>query len=135
MTKSALSGQVEILTETIEAEFGRLEGQIEAANARLNSICSDAEYESLRVAAIAKKVAVLEKHTGLTPKHARDAESDTESKPVAAVERGTAAAAGLIEVEVGQRFLTPDGGVYQVCRRTDDGKFDFAFTGLLRGKD
>ena len=41
---------------------------------------------------------------------------------------------GLITVEEGQRFLTRDGGIYQVCQRADNGKMDFAFCGLLKNK-
>jgi len=133
MAKSALSGQVEILTDTIESEFGRLEGQIEAANARLNSICSDAEYESHRVAAIAKKVAALEKHTGFTPKHARDAECEPEVKQEDTPPADTPPT-GLIKVKEGQRFVTEDGGIYMVCKRADNDKLDFAFCGLLGSK-
>ena len=154
MSKSALSGQVEILTETIEAEFKRLEKMLleekQRVNARLNSICGEADYNSDRVTAIAKKVTALERHTGFTPKHARDAECEPEvtevktwngtfhhvkakdSKPAA--DTPSADSNGLIAVKEGQRFLTDDGQIYQLCPRADNGKLDFAFTGLLRDK-
>ena len=41
---------------------------------------------------------------------------------------------GLIKVKEGQRFVTDDGQIYQLCPRADNGKLDFAFCGLLKKK-
>jgi len=127
MSKSALSGQVERLTETFEAEFGRLEGQIEAAVVRID--------------ALANKVATLERHTGFTPKHARDAgceptpppqgqeQSEIQLAPKAEPKPKPKPDPAML-VQVGERYKTPDGLYHEVIEHpTIKGKFVFAYTG------
>ena len=67
MTKSALSGQVELLNEALQSAFKRLDDLIMEEKERVNAVYGRLDSLSDNIEALANKVATLERHTNYIP--------------------------------------------------------------------